>query len=108
MAQLRQQGWMHHLARHSVACFLTRGDLWCRWGGGRGLRAQPTAWPGPAEAWTAAAAAGAGTPPAGATKPAGRLSPGSLTNRLRQALLNFNTPLLLSMLPQLGGWPGGV
>jgi hypothetical protein len=32
MAQLRQQGWMHHLARHSVACFLTRGDLWCRWG----------------------------------------------------------------------------
>lgn len=31
MAQLRQQGWMHHLARHSVACFLTRGDLWCRW-----------------------------------------------------------------------------
>ena len=24
MAQLRQQGWMHHLARHSVACFLTR------------------------------------------------------------------------------------
>ena len=26
--QLRQWGWMHHLARHSVACFLTRGDLY--------------------------------------------------------------------------------
>jgi hypothetical protein len=25
--QLRKWGWMHHLARHSVACFLTRGDL---------------------------------------------------------------------------------
>lgn len=35
MAQLRQQGWMHHLARHSVACFLTRGDLWCSWEAGR-------------------------------------------------------------------------
>ena len=22
---------MHHLARHAVACFLTRGDLWCSW-----------------------------------------------------------------------------
>uniref|UniRef100_A0A453NQS7 Cryptochrome/DNA photolyase FAD-binding domain-containing protein n=1 Tax=Aegilops tauschii subsp. strangulata TaxID=200361 RepID=A0A453NQS7_AEGTS len=27
MIQLRKWGWMHHLARHSVACFLTRGDL---------------------------------------------------------------------------------
>ncbi|KAF9612630.1 hypothetical protein IFM89_003072 [Coptis chinensis] len=27
MVQLRKWGWMHHLARHSVACFLTRGDL---------------------------------------------------------------------------------
>ncbi|CAI5495208.1 unnamed protein product [Closterium sp. Naga37s-1] len=27
MMQLRQWGWMHHLARHCVACFLTRGDL---------------------------------------------------------------------------------
>lgn len=26
---------MHHLARHSVACFLTRGDLWCSWERGR-------------------------------------------------------------------------
>ena len=24
-------GWMHHLARHAVACFLTRGDLWLSW-----------------------------------------------------------------------------
>jgi hypothetical protein len=35
MTQLKQQGWMHHLARHSVACFLTRGDLWCNWEAGR-------------------------------------------------------------------------
>ena len=25
-----QEGHIHHLARHSVACFLTRGDLWVR------------------------------------------------------------------------------
>merc|ERR1711953_865932 len=31
MTQLRQEGWIHHLARHSVACFLTRGDLWVSW-----------------------------------------------------------------------------
>ncbi|ESP04097.1 hypothetical protein LOTGIDRAFT_180057 [Lottia gigantea] len=31
MTQLRQEGWIHHLARHAVACFLTRGDLWCHW-----------------------------------------------------------------------------
>ncbi|CAK7356595.1 unnamed protein product [Dovyalis caffra] len=30
MVQLRKWGWMHHLARHSVACFLTRGDLYNR------------------------------------------------------------------------------
>lgn len=35
MRQLRAWGWMHHLARHSVACFLTRGDLWCHWEQGR-------------------------------------------------------------------------
>jgi len=35
MAQLRQTGWMHHLARHCVACFLTRGDLWVSWEKGR-------------------------------------------------------------------------
>lgn len=24
MTQLREEGWIHHLARHAVACFLTR------------------------------------------------------------------------------------
>ncbi|KAK6467990.1 cryptochrome-2-like isoform X1 [Huso huso] len=31
MTQLRSEGWIHHLARHAVACFLTRGDLWISW-----------------------------------------------------------------------------
>ena len=31
MTQLRREGWIHHLARHAVACFLTRGDLWVSW-----------------------------------------------------------------------------
>ena len=31
MRQLAQQGWIHHLGRHAVACFLTRGDLWQSW-----------------------------------------------------------------------------
>ncbi|KAL7837009.1 hypothetical protein SRHO_G00267200 [Serrasalmus rhombeus] len=31
MTQLRQEGWIHHLSRHAVACFLTRGDLWISW-----------------------------------------------------------------------------
>ncbi len=31
MTQLREQGWIHHLARHAVACFLTRGDLYQSW-----------------------------------------------------------------------------
>ncbi|XP_038636619.1 cryptochrome-1b isoform X2 [Scyliorhinus canicula] len=31
MTQLRQEGWIHHLARHAVACFLTSGDLWISW-----------------------------------------------------------------------------
>jgi cryptochrome len=35
MRQLRQEGWMHHLGRHCVACFLTRGDLWQSWERGR-------------------------------------------------------------------------
>nr|KYP54012.1 Cryptochrome-1 [Cajanus cajan] len=35
MIQLRKWGWMHHLARHSVACFLTRGDLFVHWERGR-------------------------------------------------------------------------
>lgn len=34
MTQLRQEGWIHHLARHAVACFLTRGDLWNSWENG--------------------------------------------------------------------------
>jgi len=35
MNQLRTEGWMHHLARHLTACFLTRGDLWITWEAGR-------------------------------------------------------------------------
>ena len=31
MRQLRIEGWMHHVSRHAVACFLTRGDLWISW-----------------------------------------------------------------------------
>ncbi|NWW99087.1 CRY1 protein, partial [Caloenas nicobarica] len=31
MTQLRNEGWIHHLARHAVACFLTRRDLWISW-----------------------------------------------------------------------------
>lgn len=31
MIQLREEGWIHHLAWHSVACFLTRGNLWISW-----------------------------------------------------------------------------
>lgn len=31
MTQLREEGWLHHLGRHAVACFLTRGDLWQSW-----------------------------------------------------------------------------
>ena len=37
MNQLRNEGWMHHLARHLVSCFLTRGDLWLHWEAGRGV-----------------------------------------------------------------------
>ncbi|KAL3631824.1 (6-4)DNA photolyase [Castilleja foliolosa] len=35
MMQLRKWGWIHHLARHCVACFLTRGDLFVHWEKGR-------------------------------------------------------------------------
>ena len=35
MNQLRTEGWMHHLARHLAACYLTRGDLWVTWELGR-------------------------------------------------------------------------
>ncbi|KAK4054503.1 hypothetical protein OIV83_000997 [Microbotryomycetes sp. JL201] len=31
MRQLHQDGWIHHLGRHSVACFLTRGQLYISW-----------------------------------------------------------------------------
>lgn len=31
MTQLRNEGWIHNVARHAVACFLTRGDLWVSW-----------------------------------------------------------------------------
>ena len=31
MKQLEREGWIHHLGRHAVACFLTRGDLWQSW-----------------------------------------------------------------------------
>lgn len=31
MRQLVQEGWIHHVARNAVACFLTRGDLWISW-----------------------------------------------------------------------------
>ncbi|XP_071094151.1 cryptochrome-1-like [Haliotis cracherodii] len=31
MRQLRSEGWIHHVCRHAVACFLTRGDLWISW-----------------------------------------------------------------------------
>jgi len=37
MTQLRQEGWIHHLARHMVACFLTRGDLWVSWEEGQAV-----------------------------------------------------------------------
>jgi len=35
MRQLLRVGFLHHLARHAVACFLTRGDLWLSWEEGR-------------------------------------------------------------------------
>ncbi|XP_077372469.1 cryptochrome-2 [Festucalex cinctus] len=34
MTQLRKEGWIHYSARHAVACFLTRGDLWISWESG--------------------------------------------------------------------------
>ena len=35
MRQLDKTGWMHHLGRHAVSCFLTRGQLWQNWTHGR-------------------------------------------------------------------------
>eukprot|EP00854_Cymbomonas_tetramitiformis_P007405 gene7405-8817_t len=37
MRQLRCTGWLHHILRHVVACFLTRGALWCHWEDGRAV-----------------------------------------------------------------------
>ena len=37
MRQLNATGWMHHLGRHAVSCFLTRGQLWQHWQSGRDL-----------------------------------------------------------------------
>jgi cryptochrome len=31
MRQLRKEGWIHHLGRHAVACFLTRGGCYVSW-----------------------------------------------------------------------------
>lgn len=31
MRQLRLEGWIHHLGRHAVACFLTRGGCYIHW-----------------------------------------------------------------------------
>ncbi|KAL9637098.1 MAG: hypothetical protein Q9164_002405, partial [Protoblastenia rupestris] len=31
MRQLRLEGWIHHLARHAAACFLTRGGCYISW-----------------------------------------------------------------------------
>ena len=30
-SQLKQEGWIHPVARHATACFLTRGALWISW-----------------------------------------------------------------------------
>ena len=37
MRQLNATGWMHHLGRHAVSCFLTRGQLWQNWTHGRDI-----------------------------------------------------------------------
>jgi cryptochrome len=37
MRQLDATGWMHHLGRHAVSCFLTRGQLWQNWKYGRDI-----------------------------------------------------------------------
>lgn len=29
--QLREEGWIHQVARHATVCFLTRGTLWISW-----------------------------------------------------------------------------
>lgn len=44
MTQLREEGWIHHLARHAVACFLTRGDLWISWEEGMKVNFEAKCW----------------------------------------------------------------
>lgn len=34
MNQLRDEGWVHHVGRHMIASYLTRGDLWLSWEAG--------------------------------------------------------------------------
>lgn len=31
MTQLKKEGWISHLKKRAVICFLTRGDLWISW-----------------------------------------------------------------------------
>ena len=38
MKQLKHEGWIHHVARHAVSTFLTRGDLWISWVDGLRVR----------------------------------------------------------------------
>lgn len=35
MRQMNTTGWMHHLGRHAVSCFLTRGQMYQNWTHGR-------------------------------------------------------------------------
>lgn len=35
MRQLKMEGWIHHLGRHMVACFLTRGGCYVHWERGK-------------------------------------------------------------------------
>jgi len=35
MRQMKATGWMHHLGRHAVSCFLTRGQMFQNWTYGR-------------------------------------------------------------------------
>lgn len=40
MRQLKQEGWIHHLGRHAVACFLTRGGAYISWERGAAVFAE--------------------------------------------------------------------
>ncbi|KAH7136073.1 FAD binding domain of DNA photolyase-domain-containing protein [Dendryphion nanum] len=40
MRQLRSEGWIHHLGRHAVACFLTRGGCYIDWERGASVFAE--------------------------------------------------------------------